>query len=125
MTAAHELGRTGEDLALEFLVTTGYRIVDRNWRCSLGEIDLIAFDPDTNELAFVEVKTRSSLAFGHPLEGISDAKYRRLRRLAGAWIDHANAMHERVPASIRIDAVSVLIRPDHEPLIEHHRGVFL
>jgi putative endonuclease len=124
MTAAHELGRTGEALAFEYLISAGYRIIARNWRCSQGEIDLVMFDPDTNDVVFVEVKTRSSLAFGHPLEGISAAKYQRLRRLAGVWIEEAKAAYESVPTTIRIDAVAVLLAHDQEPRVEHHRGVF-
>ena len=83
MAAKDVLGRRGEKLAADHLIASGFEIVDRNWRCSQGEIDIIA--TKNSELVFVEVKTRSSLAFGHPLEAITVAKLARLRRLAAAW----------------------------------------
>jgi putative endonuclease len=111
-----ELGRAGEALAARYLERTGLIIVDRNWRCAAGEIDLVALDGA--ELAFVEVKTRSSLAFGHPFEAITALKYGRMRRLAAAWC-------EAHPGSylIRIDAVAVIAPFGAAPTIEHLKRV--
>ncbi|HEY4268537.1 MAG TPA: YraN family protein [Galbitalea sp.] len=118
MAAKDELGRRGEKLAADHLVAAGLSILEQNWRCPQGEIDLIATEGD--ELVFVEVKTRSSVAFGHPLEAITTQKLARLRRLAAAWCDAHPGSHRR----IRIDAVAI-IAPTHGLVeIEHLRRVF-
>ena len=75
------LGSYGERVAVQRLVGQGMVLVDRNWRCDLGEVDLVLRDGDV--LVFCEVKTRSSAAYGHPLEAVGRAKGARLRRLAG------------------------------------------
>ena len=118
MAAKDELGKRGEDLAAAYLAQAGFAIVERNWRCPQGEIDIVARDGD--ETVFVEVKTRSSTAFGHPLEAITATKLARLRRLAAAWCEaHASAWQH-----IRIDVLSV-IAPTRGPVtIQHLPGVF-
>jgi len=117
MAAKDELGRRGEELAARFLERAGLVVVERNWRCRHGEIDLVAKDGD--ELVFVEVKTRSGLGYGHPFEAITPVKLARLRRLAGLWcLAHAGGA-----ASIRIDAVAVVASRSGEPTVEHLRGV--
>lgn len=118
MAAKDVLGKRGEELATAYLVGAGFSIVERNWRCRQGEIDIIARDGD--ETVFVEVKTRSSVAFGHPLEAITAAKLARLRRLAAAWCD-ANATAWQ---HIRIDALSVIAPARGAVTIEHVPGVF-
>ncbi len=80
MARKDELGRTGEQLAVEHLTAEGYTILDRNWRCAIGEIDIVARHGDTTVV--VEVKTRSGLGFGHPLDAVTPRKLARLRRLA-------------------------------------------
>ncbi|MDQ1544839.1 MAG: putative endonuclease [Actinomycetota bacterium] len=118
MAAKDELGKRGEALAADHLIASGLQIIDRNWRCAQGEIDLVALDD--GEVVFVEVKTRSSLAFGHPLEAITVTKLARLRRLAAAWCDAHPERHSR----IRIDAIAI-IAPTHGLVeIEHLRSVF-
>jgi putative endonuclease len=118
MKAKNALGRQGEDVAASYLADQGFTVIERNWRCEQGEIDLVGVDG--RDTVFVEVKTRSSTAFGHPFEAITDAKLARLRRLAGAWCE----AHNPRPGIIRLDVVSVLARPGALPLIEHLRGVF-
>lgn len=118
MAAKDELGRRGETLAAEHLTAIGFRLIERNWRCAQGEVDLVLEEGD--ELVFVEVKTRSSLAFGHPLEAITAQKLARLRRLSAAWCDSHEGWYPRV----RIDAVAVLSPPDGATRIDHVRGVF-
>ena len=119
MRAKDALGRQGEDVAASYLADQGFTVVERNWRCEHGEIDLVGVDG--RDTVFVEVKTRSSTAFGHPFEAITDAKLARLRRLAVAWCDAQTGPRPQV---IRIDAVSVLIRDGALPFVEHLRGVF-
>ncbi|CAN5530861.1 YraN family protein [soil metagenome] len=118
MAAKDALGRRGEDLAVAHLVTSGLMIVERNWRCAQGEIDVIA--RDGGELVFVEVKTRSSERYGHPLEAITPVKLARLRRLAGEWcVQHAGSGDR-----IRIDAVAIIAPAGGRVQIEHVRRVF-
>lgn len=118
MARKDDLGRRGEGLAARYLEDAGYLVVARNWRCARGEIDIIARSGDT--LVFVEVKTRSSLAFGHPFEAITATKLARLRTLAGAWCAETSPAVPR----IRLDAIAVVAPRDGTPEIEHLPGVF-
>ncbi|MDH2442733.1 YraN family protein [Amnibacterium sp. CER49] len=118
MTQNDDLGRRGERLAADYLAGLGYRIIDRNWRCPSGEIDLVAVDGD--ELVIVEVKTRSSTAFGDPLEGVTDAKLTRLCVLAGAW----RRAHPGVrTGGSRIDLVGIVAPRTRPAAIDHLRAV--
>ena len=118
MAAKDVLGRDGEAIAVRHLEGKGYSIIDRNWRCAQGEIDIVARQND--ETVFVEVKTRSSIAYGHPFEAITTKKLARLRRLAGAWCLTTSTATRH----IRIDVVSVIVGRKHEPTIEHIEAVF-
>jgi putative endonuclease len=95
------LGRAGEDLAVDYLTAEGYAIIDRNWRCSFGEIDIVARVGRTTVI--VEVKTRSGLGFGHPLDAITPLKLARLRRLAAAWCESSGGVDQ-----LRIDAIGIV-----------------
>jgi putative endonuclease len=120
MASKDELGRRGEQLAAGYLTHRGYRILARTWRCGQGEIDIVA--ERQGDVAVVEVKTRSTVAYGHPFDAITPAKAARLRRLAVAWCDAA----ETPPRSLRIDAIAVLAprgASDDEVVIEHLVGV--
>ena len=118
MAAKDALGRRGEEIAARYLASRGLAIVERNWRCPQGEIDVIA--RDGGELVFVEVKTRSSVAFGHPLESVTPVKLARLRRLAAAWCEAHPGGHDR----IRIDAIAVIVPRVGEVEVEHLERVF-
>jgi putative endonuclease len=96
------LGARGERLAARWYVERGYRILDRNWRCRDGELDLVV--ADGRRVVFCEVKARASHAFGTPAEAVTTAKQRRVRRLAAAWIEQADPR----PAQVRFDVVSVV-----------------
>jgi putative endonuclease len=111
------LGKHGEQLAAEFLGRAGLDIVDRNWRCQSGEIDIVAVDG--NALVICEVKTRSGTGFGTPLEAITWQKARRLRRLAAQWVRD----HGVVCEQIRIDVIGILQTRRGEFTIEHVRGI--
>lgn len=108
MAAKDELGRRGEQMAAEHLTALGWRIIDRNWRCAQGELDIVADDAGTTVV--VEVKTRSSLAYGHPLDAVTPRKLARLRRLAGAWCSaqEAGAVGAGHRA-LRIDVIGVVL----------------
>lgn len=114
--APHLLGRRGEDEAVRYLDSCGYAILERNWRGSLGELDVIALS-SRGEIVFIEVKTRSSLRFGDPFEAITPEKYRRVFQLSREWI----ALHQpRAPW--RIDAILLLRRGERFELV-HHKGL--
>jgi putative endonuclease len=117
MGAKDDLGRRGEQLAADYLAAAGLKVLDRNWRSRLGEIDIVA--SDGSSLVVCEVKTRSSVGFGTPLEAITVQKARRLRRLAVHWVlDHGTAYDQ-----IRIDVIGILQTVPGEFSIEHVRGV--
>lgn len=117
MRAKDALGRHGEEIAAAHVVGRGWRVLDRNWRATQGELDLVALDGD--ELVVVEVKTRRSTAYGHPAEAVTAAKLARIRRLAAAWL----ADHDVRPASVRIDVLAVLVARGGPAQVEHLEGV--
>lgn len=117
MAAKDDLGRRGEALAGEYLAAKGLTILDRNWRCSQGELDIVA--RDGRDLVFVEVKTRTGTGFGHPFAAITATKLARLRRLAAAWCEAHPLSHGHV----RIDAVAVT-GAGRTPTIEHLERIF-
>lgn len=115
------VGHRGEDLAVAELERQGMQVLERNWRCRLGEIDIIAIEGEgaRRTIVFCEVKCRSGLGYGNPLEAITHTKLRRLRQLSAEWLA------ERGPAAsgIRLDAVGVLLRRGAEPVVNHVRGI--
>jgi putative endonuclease len=118
MATKDELGKRGEVLAVAHLEAQGFEVVDRNWRCGQGEIDIVA--RDGAYFVFVEVKTRSSDVFGTPLQAITRDKLARLRRLAAAWC----AAHPGSHHWIRIDAIGVLAPVGGAVTIDHIQRVF-
>lgn len=111
------LGRYGEELAARFLAKAGWQIVERNWRCDSGELDIVALR--NGVVAVCEVKTRRSMRFGGPLEAVTPAKVQRLRRLAGMWMA-AQATH---PGTLRIDVIAVLVDDAGMTRLQHIEGV--
>lgn len=111
------LGEYGERLAERYLREHGVAVIDRNWRCARGEIDLVGRDGDC--LVFCEVKTRRTERFGAPVEAVDRRKASRLRRLASAWLQ----AHDEHPGRIRIDVIGIL-RPVAGPArVRHLQGV--
>jgi len=111
------LGSYGERVAAQRLGEEGMLVLDRNWRCELGEIDLVLRDGDV--LVICEVKTRSSETYGHPLEAVGPEKGARLRSLAVRWLEE----HDLHPHDIRIDLVGVLLPERGPAVVEHVRAV--
>ena len=111
------LGAWGETVAARHLCRQGMVLLDRNWRCDAGEIDLVL--RDGRVLVVCEVKTRRTEAFGPPVAAVDQAKVARLRRLAARWL-HA---HRAQPDDVRIDVVGVLAPHDGEVQVEHVAGV--
>lgn len=117
MNANQDIGKYGEDRAVEFFTRIGYELVERNWRGVGGEIDIVARDRDC--LVFAEVKTRTRTGFGHPFEAITSKKLQRMRRLVAQWCQSK----EVAGFKVRLDAVSVLI-VNGKVTIEHLKQVF-
>jgi len=113
-----ELGARGEAVAARYLERRGLVVLDRNWRCREGEIDLVATDGAT--LVIVEVKTRSGLGYGGPAEAVTRQKLARMRRLAQLWL----AAHRMGWVDVRFDVVAVLARPGSAVEVEQYPGVF-
>ena len=114
---ANQIGAEGEQIVATHLQNLGATIIATNWRIKEGEIDLVArLD---GRLLFVEVKSRTSAKFGHPLEAVGPEKAHRLQRLALAWI----AMHDQWGADYRIDCAAVHFRDGLKPAIEYRAGV--
>ncbi|MFN0284299.1 MAG: YraN family protein [Kineosporiaceae bacterium] len=111
------VGEFGERLAAEHLRADGMEILDRRWRCPIGELDIVAVDVGC--LVVCEVKTRRSVVTGTPVEAVTRQKMLRLRRLAAAWL----AEHESGWPDVRIDVVAVLVPRRGAPEVEHLRGV--
>ena len=115
--AKDELGRRGEQVGVEYLQRAGFRILDRNWRCPEGEIDIVAVEGQV--LVICEVKTRSGTRYGTPAEAISRAKRTRLRRLAVRWLVAHGVLFEEV----RIDVLGLVADSRGHFTVEHVRGV--
>lgn len=115
--AKQALGAYGEEVAARHLGDLGMAVLERNWRCSEGEVDILLRDGST--LVVCEVKTRTSLVAGTPHEAITDAKLARLKRLGERWAEE----HGIRPAGIRVDLVAVM-RPRRGPAqVEHVAGL--
>jgi putative endonuclease len=114
-----QLGALGEALAVDHLTKSGLWIVNRNWRCRYGELDVIAADEATRTLVFVEVKTRTGDGYGGLAHAVTPRKVRRLRRLAGLWL----AAQDEHWAAIRIDVIGVRVGRRRTPEITHLQGV--
>lgn len=121
-----EVGRRGEDLAVAYLESKGYRVLDRRYRFERAEVDIVCFQPRRDgrpggELVFVEVKTRSGNAFGTPEDGLLPQQRKRIAKAAQAY------MYERKleGALARFDVVAIrLSRAGHEPQIDHYENAF-
>ena len=114
------VGRYGERVAVRYLLAAGLQIIETNWRCEIGELDIVARDGRC--LVVCEVKTRTSEAFGSPIEAVTTAKVARLRRLAGAWVT-AHPAQSRGLSGLRIDVVGVLRPRQGRSEITHLAGV--
>ena len=112
------LGSYGERVAVRALTDAGLQVLDRNWRCRDGELDVVARDGDA--LVFCEVKARTGTGFGHPVEAVTRAKRRRLRLLARAWL----AAHDQHAPDLRFDVVAVHVPAAGPARVTHLRNAF-
>ncbi|HET9649303.1 MAG TPA: YraN family protein [Microlunatus sp.] len=123
---ANRLGARGEDLAVAELQRQGMTVLARNWRCRTGEIDIVARETvdGRSTIVFCEVKCRSGIGFGDPLEAITYAKLRKLRQLAAEWLaENAEPFGSPGVRPVRLDAIGVLLVRGSAPVIRHLRGI--
>ncbi|MBB5155526.1 YraN family protein [Saccharopolyspora phatthalungensis] len=114
----HALGVEGERLAAALLERRGLTVLDRNWQCPQGELDIVATDGDT--VVCCEVKARSGVDYGGPIYAIGPEKMNRIRGVARSWL----AARDLVGCRVRFDVVSVLWPPGKRPCIKHLEGAF-
>lgn len=114
-----EIGALGEQLAVAHLETLGLTVLERNWRCRYGELDVIALDEASGVVVFVEVKARTNDRFGGVAYAVTPDKVRRLRRLAGLWL----AGGGRRWSGVRIDVIGVRFGRARTPELTHLRAV--
>ena len=115
--AKDALGRYGEDVAARHLITDGFVVLERNWRCDIGELDIVA--RDGRVLVVCEVKTRRSTSHGSPFEAVTQRKLHRIERLGLRWMQE----HGVRPSTMRVDVVSVLRPASGRSVVEHVRDL--
>lgn len=114
-----ELGRRGEDAAAAYLERVGMVVETRNWRCHVGEVDIVARDGET--VVLVEVKTRRSERAGSAEEAVSRTKQKRIARLAEAYVASTGGSTE---SAIRFDVIAIRVLDEHRALLRHYRAAF-
>ena len=116
------IGRRGEDAAAAYLLHNGYEIVDRNWSCRFGEVDIVA--DDDGEIVFVEVKTRNDIEKGLPEDAVTKAKRTKYEKIAALYLKE----HDRSDCYVRFDVISLLVVDETvghgRALLRHHRSAF-
>ena len=112
MATHNELGKWGEDLAVKYLETKGYTILERDWKSGRRDIDIIA--RTAQEIVFVEVKTRSSADFGAPWEAVSHHKLRNLQSAINHYLNYRD-----IDLPVRFDIISIIATNPSNPEIEH------
>lgn len=117
MAIHNDTGKAGEQVAVQFIEQKGYEILDENWTYGKCEVDIVAFK--SNTIIFIEVKTRSSAAFGMPEDFVKPAKQRQLEKAAQAYIEIMDHKGE-----IRFDIVAVLLTKDNQFKINHIEDAF-
>lgn len=111
------VGRRGEELAARHLVGAGMQLLDRNWRCRAGEVDIVVRDGPA--VVFVEVRTRRTIRLGGPLESVTPAKVARMARVAQSWL----ACYGPFRGQVRLDVLGLLLGPGGAVRIAHVAGV--
>lgn len=113
-------GDKGEEIAANYLIARGYRILERNFSCKGGEVDIIAREPGSGCLLFVEVKTRRDLSYGVPQLAVNQFKQRQISKAALTWLSK-NRLHDH---QARFDVIALLLPPDGRHQVEHIVNAF-
>ncbi len=116
--AQNSIARRGEDAAAAYLERIGFTIADRNWRCSSGEVDIVAIHGST--LVIVEVKTRRTTTAGSPEEAVSPTKQRRLVRIARQYVSRSGLDE----CDVRFDVIAIRPISEDRAILRHHRSAF-
>ena len=113
-------GHQGEEIAANFLIARGYRILERNFRCRGGEVDIIARDPGDKCLVFVEVKTRRGLSYGVPQLAVTPFKQRQISKAALTWL----SKNRLLDSNARFDVIAIILAPDGRHQVDHIVNAF-
>lgn len=116
MYLRHEIGKTGEDLAVKYLEQIGYKVIERNFECKQGEIDIIAMN--NNELVFLEVKTRTNLKYGAPIEAVDQTKQKHLIKAVQYYLYSRHLENEFV----RLDVIEIYLY-NHKYRVNHIKQI--
>ena len=119
MYKRHETGKWGEDIACKYLISKNYDIIDRNFECMHGEIDIIAFDENKKELVFIEVKTRSNYNYGSPVDSVNFLKQKHIYWTAQYYI----YLHKIKDTYLRFDVIEVYNK-ENQTKINHIKQIF-
>lgn len=106
MYERHITGKKGEEYSVQFLQDNGYTIIERNFECKTGEIDIIAFDNQKEELVFIEVKTRTNVKYGNPADAVDETKKKHIYKTARYYLYKANMLDNTF---VRIDVIEVFM----------------
>lgn len=120
MYLKQQIGKSGENIVAKYLTENNYEIIRRNFRCRQGEIDIIAYDETTEELVFIEVKTRTNTKYGRPSEAVQKFKQNHIKRVA----QYYNYHHKINNQAIRFDVVEVFLNNSNYSL-EHIKQAFI
>lgn len=121
MFEKQSIGKFGEDAACKYLEKNGYRIIDRNFRCSQGEVDIVGYDIKNNEVVFFEVKTRTSFNYGFPSEAVNKRKRTHILNCAKYYLYCKDILDKYV----RFDVIEIVIDvPNYKYKLNHLVNVF-
>ncbi len=120
LTGNKGTGELGEEIAVNFLIARGYKILERNFRCKGGEVDIIARDPGDKSLVFIEVKARRGLSYGVPQLAVTPFKQRQISKAALTWLSK-NRLHD---TNARFDVVAILLHTDGAHAVEQIKNAF-
>jgi putative endonuclease len=115
-----ELGKAGEEIAVQFLKEKRFEIIEQNYRYSHGEIDIIARDPEDGFTAFIEVKTRQNLDYGEPEYAITKTKQLQIKKIAELYL-YEKGIEE---LDCRFDVIAILLQDKNNPSINHYVNAF-
>jgi putative endonuclease len=115
-----ETGDEGEEIAADLLIKKGYEIIERNYHFGKGEIDIIAREPGSGCIIFIEVKLRKNLEYGEPEYAITKNKINQLKKMAYTYLYDKNIEN----IDCRFDVITILMRSKEKPLINHYENAF-
>ena len=119
-TGNKKTGELGEEVAANFLIARGYRILECNFSCKGGEVDIIGRDPEDQSLVFIEVKARRGLSYGVPQLAVTPFKQRQVSKAALTWLAK-NRLHD---TNARFDVIAILLHTDGQHVIDHIKNAF-